>query len=1290
MTQRALRGVSVAFGLLVAAVAHGDGSPQPIPFTQSWTNTGEITTDDDWSGVPGIIGYRGDGLVASTGVDPRTVLGDGSGTPVDVNANRPNPDIFTTGGVAEFEIGNPVVALQGSGTARAPHIVLSLDTTGQSGLTISYNVRDIDGSADNAVQPVALQYRVGSSGSFTDLPAGFVADATTGPSLATLVTPRSVALPAATDNQPLVQLRFITTDAAGSDEWVGIDDIVVSPAPTPPAGVGAADPAVVDAGEISLLTVTVTPGTNPTSTGLAVSADLGGIGGSSTQAFLDDGTSGDAVAGDHVFSFLATLPFGTSPGTKLLTATVSDAESRSTSATIALAVRSDVVISQVYGGGGNSDATLKNDFIELFNQGTSPVSLSGWSVQYASGGGSSWQKTELSGTIAPGGYYLVHQAAGSGGSVDLPTPDATGAIALAATAGKVALVNDSSLLGGTGCPFAAAVQDFVGYGAANCSEGGPTAAPSNTTAVRRGFDGCTDTNNNAADFATGTPNPRNSASPVHSCVPEELAIHEIQGSATQSPHEGAFISTSGIVTGRKNNGFYIQAPDGEADADPQTSEGIFVFTSSTPPALAAVGNRVNVVGIVQEFVPPQDPASPPTTEIVGPPVVSLVSSGETLAAAITLTAADTDPAGSIEQLERYEGMRVQVASLIAVAPTQGSITETTATSFSNGVFYGVIGGVARPFREPGIQVPDPLPPGSPCCVPSFDANPERLRVDSDAQPGAPALEVATGATVTGLVGPLDYAFRTYSILPDPPPSDPPVVTGGAVAVPVRAPSADEFSVGSTNLERFFDDQNDPAIGEPVLTSAAFANRLGKASRWIRDVLRTPDVLAVVEVENLAALQALATRINADAVAALQPNPGYQAHLFEGNDVGGIDVGFLVKAAPRVSLIDVTQEGKDATYINPNNGMPETLNDRPSVVLRATVQPPSGLPAPVTVIVNHLRSLNDVADPVDGHRVRTKRRAQAEFLADLVQARQATDPGERIVLVGDFNAFEFSDGYVDSIGTIKGTPAHPDTVVLASSDLVNPDLVDLVDAVPAEQRYSYSFDGNAQVLDHVLVTQNLLPFLRGLEFARGNADSPESLRNDAARPERISDHDAPVVYFSAASIGATSPASLWLGLKNSDDQGTRFDVRVALRVNGTLVAEGETRCVTGLTRNPGQAKEVSVPFGPVASNALVTGDVITFEVSTRIGTNPNGTKCGGHGNAVGLRLYFDALSRASRFGAEITPNPLASQFLHASSGELLFDATTPVSSVAQQQDSGPIQFSGGNAWQTVGSWRRVVP
>jgi len=208
------------------APAYANSTPQPLPFAQDWTNTDLITTDDDWSNVPGIVGYLGEDNTTTTApIDPRTVL-DERMTTVNVMANKTNPNL-TTGGVAEFHLSNPVVALQASGTADSPFILINLNTSGYTHIQISYNLRDIDGSSDDAVQPVALQYRVGNSGTFINIDSAYVADATEGPNLAGKVTPVSVTLPPAAANQPLVQVRIITGNASGNDEWVGIDDLQV-------------------------------------------------------------------------------------------------------------------------------------------------------------------------------------------------------------------------------------------------------------------------------------------------------------------------------------------------------------------------------------------------------------------------------------------------------------------------------------------------------------------------------------------------------------------------------------------------------------------------------------------------------------------------------------------------------------------------------------------------------------------------------------------------------------------------------------------------------------------------------------------------------------------------------------------------------------------------------------------------------------------------------------------------------------------------------------------------------
>jgi len=211
-------------------------TPQTLPFSQNWSNTGMITTADNWSGVPGIQGFRGDDLTTLTGVDPRTILADGSATPLNVIANQTNPDTLATGGVAEFDtLANPVVALNGSGTADAPHLVIYLNTTGLTNIQFAANIRDLDGSVDNSIQQVDVQYRVGGAGSYTSVSGGYIGDATTGPSLATMVTPLNLSLPSNANNQALVEVRVITTNAVGNDEWVGVDDISVTGTGAPPS-----------------------------------------------------------------------------------------------------------------------------------------------------------------------------------------------------------------------------------------------------------------------------------------------------------------------------------------------------------------------------------------------------------------------------------------------------------------------------------------------------------------------------------------------------------------------------------------------------------------------------------------------------------------------------------------------------------------------------------------------------------------------------------------------------------------------------------------------------------------------------------------------------------------------------------------------------------------------------------------------------------------------------------------------------------------------------------------------
>ena len=897
------------------------------------------------------------------------------------------------------------------------------------------------------------------------------------------------------------------------------------------------------------------------------------------------------------------------------------------------AVSPNIVISQVYGGGGNSGAPFTHDFIELHNRGLTPVSVDGWSLQYGSSGsgganlGSAADLiTPLSGSIQPGKYLLVQEAAGANTTVSaLPTPDVTDPtpIAMAAGAGKVALVNTTTPLGCNGtaaghtspCSAAAlaTIVDLVGYGAASFFEGAaPAPAPANAIAALRLNGGAVDTDQNRADFVQGPPNPRNSggfstpslsindvsvvegdtvdsiatftitlsapattpvtvmastqdvsatagqdyvqalATPVSIGIGErtatfgvavladvvientemfevvlsspsgatigdgrgvgtivnddlpQFAIHDIQGGGATSPRTGSAVATTGIVTGLKVSGFFLQAADGEVDTDPLTSEGIFVFTRTVPGV--AVGDSVRVTGEVQEFHSSSDPTSGSLTEIGGTVGVAVLSHGNGLPAAIDVASFDRTAPSRSAQLERFESMLVQAPSMTVVEPTNRF-----------GEFYAVITGTPRPFRERGIDVSDPLPADAPAGVERFDGNLERVMIEADESVGPtgakrPGLVLAAGATVTPVYGPLDYGFGEYRVTLDA--STPVATTAGATPAPVRAALPSELMVASLNVLNFFPSANTAAA------RAAFEARVAPIAEAIVADLRTPDILGLIEVGDLDGLRLLRDAVNARA------GTEYEAYLLESNEESGNDqdVGYLVNLARVQVSTEPFQVYKGQTFTV--CGVTDLLFDRAPFVLEASFD---GMP--VTVVLNHLRSLIDInnmdpfrpADPACtetvGSRVREKRRLGAELLADLIETRQH----DNLIVMGDMNAFEVNDGYGDIIGTIEGSPADPATVVESSVDRWTHELVTLARQVPAAERYSYVHEGSAQVLDHMLVNAAMLRRLTGFTYARLNADIPETLR--------ISDHDGAVGYFMPAADLATAtslPAAITSG------------------------------------------------------------------------------------------------------------------------------------------------------------------
>jgi uncharacterized protein len=306
------------------------------------------------------------------------------------------------------------------------------------------------------------------------------------------------------------------------------------------------------------------------------------------------------------------------------------------------ALSTSLVVSQVYGGGGNAGATYRNDFIELFNRGSTPINVSGWSVQYASSTGTTWQATNLSGTIQPGHYFLIQEALGAGGTLNLPAPEATGSLAMASGAGKVALVSSTTVLSGS-CPVASALVDLVGYGGANCSEGSPTPVLSNTTAALRLVGGCTETDSNSADFgAPGSPMPRNSASPPQSCgemAPAVTASAPVSGAVNVSPASSISVTFSELVNVGAG-AVSVECPAGVTVGTNAMALSGVTSVAFTPPAGLPIGTACQIK-VAASGISDVDVSDPPDN------LASDFSAGFTTVAAATCSAPAT-PIGQIQ------------------------------------------------------------------------------------------------------------------------------------------------------------------------------------------------------------------------------------------------------------------------------------------------------------------------------------------------------------------------------------------------------------------------------------------------------------------------------------------------------------------------------------------------------------------------------------------------------------------------------------------------------------------
>ncbi|WP_059012117.1 lamin tail domain-containing protein [Streptomyces specialis] len=754
----------------------------------------------------------------------------------------------------------------------------------------------------------------------------------------------------------------------------------------------------------------------------------------------------------------------------------------------ASAVSPDVVISQVHGGGGNSGAPYTHDYIELYNRGTTTASLSGWSVQYASATGSSWQVTALSGSIAPGRYYLIREGAGSGAGQALPAPDASGSIAMSATSGKVALrTTTTALTCSTGCATQSGVRDFTGYGSGVSSYEGAGPAPtlSNSTAALRGAAGQTDTDHNAADFAAGSPAPRNSAF-TGGGSGSGTRIRDIQGRAHRSPLNGQQVqAVPGVVTAVTTNGFWMQDPS--PDADPATGEGLFVHTGSAPGRQA--GDSVTVTGTVAEYRPGGTGGTDNlTTTQLTSPTVTLVSAGAALPAATLVgtggrvppaKVVDNDATGDVETSgtfdattdgidfwESMEGMRVRLDNAPVVGPRNdfGEIPVVPAGSTTR----TARGGIA---------------------VQADDFNPERIIVD-DVLAATPAAH--TGDTLSGSVtGVLDYSFGNFKLLPG---ASPVVADGGVAPETTQAAAADELSVATFNVENL--DPGDPQAKFDALADAIVTN------------LRSPDLIALEEIQDndgatdsgtVAADQTLAELVAAISAAG---GPSYTwrqidpADDADGGEAGGnIRVAFLYRTDRGLSFTDrAGGTATAATTVSSVGGQPQLSFSPGRVDPQNSAFASSRKPLAgeftwngerIFVIANHFNSKGG-DDPLFGRTqppvrsTETQRHQQATVVRDFVDDIRAVDPDAAIVVLGDLNDFEFS--------------ATTDILTAGGA------LTDLPATLPAAERYTYVFEGNSQVLDHILLSPSLAATSYAYDVVHVNSEFAA----------QISDHDPQVV------------------------------------------------------------------------------------------------------------------------------------------------------------------------------------
>ncbi len=859
--------------------------------------------------------------------------------------------------------------------------------------------------------------------------------------------------------------------------------------------------------------------------------------------------------------------------------------------TPAHAASNGLVISEVYGGGGNSGATLTHDFIEIYNRSSAPISVDGMSVQYRSSANTGTGVTALTGSVPAGGHYLVQEAQGSGGSQALPTPDATGSLAMSGSSGIVFLAQGTSpiMLTSASDP---GVVDLVGYGSATIRETAPTPTLTNTTSAAR-LAGNIDTDNNAADFAVGGPTPTN-AGPVdpEPDVAINATIAEIQGIGPASPMAGERVITQGVVTAVYPtggfNGFVIQT--GGADTTPGASDGLFVFGPTVDESTLAIGDSVQVEGAVSEFGSLTEVTA--TTVSAIPPLPAVVPNSTIPGTDCTLPGTDCATGAALEAArEELESELFQPTGDFTVTDAYDG-SAYNGTSFSSS-FFGEIGLAANSTAAlvTPTEIIDAQDTAAIAARKAYN-DAHRVILDDGASTTywntggtarddlplpwfTPEHTVRVGAAVT-FPAPviLDYRFGwkiqpQSQVVGDPTGkvtfeqtrTTTPAEVGGDLKLAtfnvlnyfttfgVDVPGCTSFNDRDGNpiaVNRCRDNQVPPQDipGAPrgAWDQANFERQQAKIVAAITAM--DADIISVEEIENSLVVdghdrdEALANLVAALNAATTPGRWGYvrsPSVLPAGEDV--IRTGFIYDPSTVAPVGGSAMLTTGSAFDNAREPLAQ--------VFRPAGSGPDA--SAFAVIVNHFKSKGSGApDPFGQGNANADRVAQAQALADFADEFSTSRGVEAVFLTGDMNSYSQED---------------PMQVLYGEG------YVKLDSDTPDE--YSYSFDGQSGSLDHVLANPAAAALVEGVDIWEINAN--ETVFNQYSRfnynvtnlyssaPFSASDHNPEVVGINAVP---DLPASRIVAMHSPDKVQagkTRAKLRLAVSSAG-LPATGTVQVV----------------------------------------------------------------------------------------------------------------------------------